>query len=100
MNPMSPLLTRIVGWLRTGYPDGVPEQDYIPLLAVLARRLSAGEVTEVTARLLQEGRLPVGNVDIGVLITRITNDLPQEDDVRRVRSRLARAGWPLADPHL
>lgn len=100
MNPMTPLLARIVGWLRAGYPDGVPEQDYIPLLAVLSRRLSSDEVTAVAASLLQEGRLPVGNVDIGVLITRITNDLPQEDDVRRVRSRLARAGWPLADPHL
>ena len=100
MIPMNPLLARIVGWLRAGYPDGIPEQDYIPLLAVLARRLSSEEVGEVAARLTQEGRLPVGNVDIGVLITRITNDLPQEDDVRRVRSRLALAGWPLADPHL
>lgn len=100
MIPMSPLMAKIVGWLRAGYPDGVPEQDYIPLLAVLSRRLSSEEVGAVAASLRRESKFPVDNVDIGVLITRITNELPQEDDVRRVRSRLALAGWPLADPYL
>jgi hypothetical protein len=95
----SPLIDKIVGWLRAGYPDGVPEQDYIPLVAVLSRRLSSEEVTAVADRLAGDGRLPIGNVDIAVLITTITNELPREEDVRRVRSRLALAGWPLADPH-
>ena len=33
---IAPVLNSIVGWLRTGYPHGVPEQDYVPLLALLA----------------------------------------------------------------
>ena len=37
-------------------------------------------------------------VDIGVLITQITDDLPSPDDVERVRERLAAQGWPLDDP--
>jgi Protein of unknown function (DUF3349) len=28
-------LSRIIGWLRAGYPEGVPEVDYIPLFALL-----------------------------------------------------------------
>ena len=28
-------LTKIVGWLRAGYPEGVPEHDYLPLFALL-----------------------------------------------------------------
>jgi hypothetical protein len=25
-------VARVVGWLRAGYPEGVPDVDYIPLL--------------------------------------------------------------------
>ena len=28
-------LAKIVSWLRAGYPDGVPEHDYVPLIALL-----------------------------------------------------------------
>jgi hypothetical protein len=44
-------LTSVVDWLRAGYPDGVPERDYLPLLALLARRLTAEEVAAVAAQL-------------------------------------------------
>ena len=30
-------IERIVNWLKGGYPQGIPEADYVPLLAVLAR---------------------------------------------------------------
>ena len=33
---LPPVLSWIVGWLRAGYPDGVPSVDYIPLFALLA----------------------------------------------------------------
>ena len=33
-NPL--FLKKIVDWLRAGYPDGVPQADYIPLVALLA----------------------------------------------------------------
>ena len=91
-------VSSVVGWLKAGYPDGVPEADYVPLLAVLARRLSTDEVLAVAAQLVGEGRLPIDDADIGTVITKISDDLPREEDVTRVRTRLALGGWPLADP--
>ena len=32
---LPPFLDKVVGWLRAGYPTGVPEHDYIPLFAIL-----------------------------------------------------------------
>jgi uncharacterized protein DUF3349 len=29
----------------------------------------------------------------------ITDELPRNEDVARVRAQLAAGGWPLADPH-
>jgi hypothetical protein len=96
--PLPTFLAAVVGWLRAGYPEGVPEADYIPLVAVLARRLSPDEVRAVAAELCRQGQLPIGNIDIGMVITKVTNELPSQEDVHRVRSRLALGGWPLADP--
>ena len=41
-------------------------------------------------------------VDIGVLISKLTDELPSDEDIERVRARLAAKGWPLddeRDPH-
>lgn len=89
-------LGSIVSWLRAGYPDGVPVSDYIPLIAVLARRLSAEEVRAVAEELIICGELPVDNVDIGTVITKVTDELPRNEDIERVRARLSAHGWPLA----
>jgi|SRR5690349_17683148 hypothetical protein len=91
-------LGSIVSWLRAGYPEGVPESDYIPLLAVLARRLSNEEVRAVAHELIASGELPVDDVDIGTMITKITDELPRDEDVNRVRDKLSAHGWPLAEP--
>jgi Protein of unknown function (DUF3349) len=88
-------LTSIVAWLRAGYPDGVPPTDYFPLLALLSRRLSNDEVKAVARALMDRGEFD--NVDIGVLITQFTDELPSPDDIERVRTRLAAKGWPLDD---
>jgi hypothetical protein len=90
-------ISKIVEWLRAGYPDGVPQTDYVPLLALLARRLTADEVKMVAHEL--GGRPYFDEVDIGAEIMRITDDLPSQEDVERVRQRLAVIGWPLDDPH-
>lgn len=92
-------LTSILNWLRAGYPDGVPEQDYVPLIALLSRRLTPDEVRTVAQSVMQCGERRADDVEIGVQITKITDELPRDEDVNRVRSRLAAAGWPLADPH-
>jgi hypothetical protein len=91
-------LGSIVSWLRAGYPEGVPETDYIPLLAVLARRLSNDEVIAVAQELVASGELPVDNTDIGTTITKFTDELPRPEDIARVRDRLSAHGWPLAEP--
>ena len=37
-------LNTVVSWLRAGYPTGVPKNDYLPILALLSRRLTKEEV--------------------------------------------------------
>ncbi len=90
MTVVPSFLESIVGWLREGYPQGVPEQDYIPLFALLRRRLTDEEVTEVADELVADGTIPADSIDIGAIITRVTADLPYEEDVERVRERLPR----------
>ncbi|MGH3523303.1 MAG: DUF3349 domain-containing protein [Mycobacterium sp.] len=92
---MNRFLNSIVAWLRAGYPDGVPQTDYIPLLALLSRRLSNDEVKAVAHELMQRGDFD--HIDIGVVITEFTDQLPSPEDVERVRERLAAKGWPLDD---
>ena len=93
---MNGFLAKIVAWLNAGYPDGVPGPDRVPLLALLTRRLSDDEVRAVAQDLIDRGQFD--HVDIGVLITQITDELPAPADVERVRERLATKGWPLDDP--
>jgi hypothetical protein len=90
----SGLVTRVVRWLRAGYPAGLPEQDFVPLIALLRRRLSDAEVTAVGAQLVAAGDLPASRVDVGTAIAKVTAELPSDDDVDRVRRYLIEHGWP------
>ena len=90
---MNGFLNSVVAWLRAGYPEGIPPTDYFPVLALLSRRLSNDEVKLVARELIQ--RDDFDHVDIGVLITQLTDELPSPADVERVRERLAAKGWPL-----
>ncbi|MGA7133686.1 MAG: DUF3349 domain-containing protein [Mycobacterium sp.] len=90
---MNRFLSSIVAWLRAGYPDGIPPTDYFPVLALLSRRLSNDEVKEVARDLVR--RDGFDDVDIGVLITQMTDRMPSPEDIERVRARLAAKGWPL-----
>jgi Protein of unknown function (DUF3349) len=89
-------LAKIVAWITAGYPDGVPGPDRVPLFALMRQRLTEDEVKAVTKELTNRGEFD--HVDIGVLITEITDELPTPADVERVRARLAAKGWPLDDP--
>ena len=88
------LVARIVRWLRAGYPAGFPDQDFVPLVALLRRRLSDAEVAEVGARLAAEGDTSLSRVDVATAIARVTAELPSDEDVERVRRSLADHGWP------
>lgn len=89
---MNGFLSSVVSWLRAGYPEGIPATDTFPVLALLARRLSNDEVQLVAQELIKRGDFD--HVDIGVLITQITDELPAPSDVERVRERLAAQDWP------
>ena len=93
---MNGFLARIVAWLNAGYPDGVPGPDRVPLMALLTPRLSNDEVATVVRELIERGTFD--HIDIGVLITQTTDELPRPEDVERVREHLAAKGWPLDDP--
>ncbi len=91
-------LARIVAWLREGYPGGVPEHDYLPLLALLERRLTRSEVKKIAKALRRADVSPAGPQDIAEAITSYTHTEPNEDDLRRVRDQLAKKGWPVEFP--
>lgn len=90
-------MSRIVGWLRAGYPHGVPDQDYLPMLALLRRRLTDEEVKQVGKALRRARVIPADKIDIGVGITNVTDELPSETDMRRVAARLQKKGWPVEE---
>ena len=81
---LSYLVARFEAFIRAGYPHGVPETDYIPLLAVLRRRLSDDEVAAVGRDLAARGELNIDIADIGVAITRITDELPATADLEQI----------------
>ena len=89
------LLRTIRAWLRAGYPQGVPQSDYVSLLALLRRQLSDDEVRQVAGDLTPA--VPVDAIDIGVEITKVTDALPRDEDVQRVRDKLAENCWPFDD---
>jgi Protein of unknown function (DUF3349) len=90
-------LNSVVSWLRAGYPEGVPPTDTFALLALLANRLTNDEVKVVANALMERGDFD--KIDIGVLISKLTDELPSDTDIERVRNRLAAKGWPLDDEH-
>lgn len=91
-------LGRIVHWLREGYPGGVPEHDYVPLLALLERRLTRSEVKKVAKALRRADVSPAGPSDIAAAISEYTHSDASDNDLRRVRDQLAKKGWPVEFP--
>lgn len=100
MNPvtLSDALARVLGFLRAGYPDGVPSADQVPLLALLRRRLSDEEVATLAEEFAATGALPVDGTDIRVAITKLTHEMPSAADTDRVKQLLIDAGWPVSEP--
>ena len=70
---------RVSSWLRTGYPAGLPDHDYLPLVALLRRRLSDEEVHAVSRLLAEGGTIAADRVDIGTAVAKVTSELPSED---------------------
>ena len=90
-------LAKVVGWLRAGYPDGVPERDYIPLVALLGNHLSSDGLT-LLADELAFSAAPESAEEIRKAISAVTRTAVGESDIAWVRSPLAAGGWPLTAP--
>ncbi|HEY1625375.1 MAG TPA: DUF3349 domain-containing protein [Streptosporangiaceae bacterium] len=95
--PLPPVLSSIISWLRAGYPEGVPDVDYIPLFALLGSQLTEDDVVAIADE-LASGSDPASKEAIQHAITAVTSQRPNDSDVARVRARLAAGGWPLAKP--
>lgn len=87
----------VVGWLRQGYPDGIPPTDYHPLLALLKRSLSEDEVVQAAFTILKDADPddPVTAEQIREAIVETSEKEPTADEVNQVAARLALVGWPL-----
>jgi hypothetical protein len=97
--PLTPFLSSIVGWLRAGYPEGVPDVDYVPLFALLGSQLTNDDVAAIAEELERTSGDPESTEAIKRAISAVTDhDEPKDSDVARVRARLAAGGWPLAKP--
>ncbi|MGZ4513360.1 MAG: DUF3349 domain-containing protein [Mycobacterium sp.] len=81
-------VSSIVAFVRAGYPAGMPTTGYAPLAALARRRLCDDEISAIASKLMKRQFWPISPVDIGVEITRVTNQLPLPADVERVEHRL------------
>ena len=89
---LSHWVSSIVAFLRAGYPTGMPTTGYVPLAALSRRRASHDEITAITSELVMQRLRPISTTDVGVAITRVTDELPLPDDIARVQRRLAAIG--------
>jgi len=85
-------VARFVAFMRAGYPTGMPATGYVPLAALSRRRLCDDEITAITSELMMRRRWPISTADVGVQITRTTDDMPSPDDIERVQRRLDAIG--------
>ena len=93
------LLSSVLGWLRSGYPENVPPKDYFPLLALLKKSLTEDETKSVIAQLSASHVIPVDAGDIEAAIAKVSDEPPSDEEINHVASRLAAAGWPLIGFH-
>ena len=92
---LPPFLASVIDWLRAGYPEGVPDVDYVPLFALLGSELTDADINAITDELAATGD-PATAQGIRDAIEKASDEKPLDVDVARVRARLAAGGWPLA----
>jgi hypothetical protein len=85
---LSHWVTSIVAFVRAGYPGGMPATGYVPLAALSPRLLCDDDISAIASNLIGRRLSPISSVDVGVEITRITNQLPAPDDIERVQRRV------------
>jgi hypothetical protein len=91
---LSERISSVVALFRAGYPAGAPRLGYVPVLALLPRRVSEDEILALTRKLAGSNFRRLDRADLGVEITRITDELPLPTDIERVQTRLSAIGGP------
>ena len=81
-------VSSIVAFVRAGYPTGMPTTGYAPVAASARRRLCDDEISSHHKQTREAPCGPISPADIGVEITRVTNQIPLPDDIERVEHRL------------
>ncbi|MFI5508892.1 DUF3349 domain-containing protein [Mycobacterium sp. NPDC051804] len=91
------VLDNVLGWLHQGYPEGVPQTDYFPLLALLKRSLTEEEVIRAAQAILkQTDSDTVTEDEIRTAVQAVIDKEPNPEEIHQVAARLASVGWPLA----
>ena len=91
------VLDNVLGWLHQGYPEGVPQTDYFPLLALLKRSLTEEEVIRAAQAILkQTDSDTVTEDEIRAAVQAVIDKEPNPEEIHQVAARLASVGWPLA----
>jgi hypothetical protein len=91
------VLDNVLGWLHEGYPEGVPQKDYFPLLALLKRSLTEEEVVKAAQSILKSTDSDeVTEAAIRTAVQAVIDKEPNPEEIHQVASRLASVGWPLA----
>jgi hypothetical protein len=93
-------ISKMLVWLRAGYPEGIPQGDFPSVLLVLQRNLSDGDIETIADDLalqsVSNGSAPVSAEQIREMVRDHTFQAATEEDLRRVSAVLAQGGWPLA----
>jgi nucleotide-binding universal stress UspA family protein len=93
------VLENVLGWLHEGYPEGVPQKDYFPLLALLKRSLTEEEVVQAAQAVLKKADSDsVTEDEIRNAVHKVIEKEPNPEEIHQVAARLASVGWPLAAP--
>ncbi|KZS76464.1 hypothetical protein A4G26_21730 [Mycobacterium kansasii] len=72
----------VIGWLRSGYPEEAPPRGYAPLLALNGpMALTPRQTQQVVDEL---AGAPADTTDIEVAITKATDRLPTQTQIRAV----------------
>jgi len=93
------VMDNVLGWLHDGYPEGVPQKDYFPLLALLKRSLTEEEVVKAAQAILKASDSDtVTENQIRGAVHAVIEKEPNPEEIHQVAARLASVGWPLAAP--
>ena len=84
---MHTAFTAVIGWLRAGYPDEAPRTGYSPLLALSGPlALTPRQTDDIVGDL--HGAATTTTTDIEVAITKVTDRLPSQTQIRAISRAL------------